>query len=217
VNTESILTFEDVSKVYMKGGRKIKALENVSFSLKHGTLNLISGPSGAGKTTLIYLAGLIKEPSNGKIMVKGINTNNLNDNERANLIRDEIGFIFRRFNLLPNLNVLENVMLPMIIRDVGKAKELLEMVGIKEWDRFPRDLSFEEEQKIALARSLVNDPSLILALEPTGELDHEQTTNFIKTLHKISGITLLMTSDNKPLRKFFKRTYQLENGKLKSI
>jgi putative ABC transport system ATP-binding protein len=102
---------------------------------------------------------------------QGINTNNLNDNERAILNRDEIGFIFRSFNLLPNLNVLENVMLPMIIRDVGKAKELLEMVGIKEWDRFPRDLSFEEEQKIALARSLVNDPSLILALEPTGELD----------------------------------------------
>jgi len=214
VTTNRILTFEEVSKVYKKGGRKINALEHVSFSLEPGTLNLITGPSGAGKTTLIYLAGLIKKPTDGQITIKGINTSNLNENERVNLIRDEIGLIFQRSNLLPNLTVLENVVLPMISPDVGKAKELLEMVELDQWDRFPCDLSFEEEQKVALARSMVNDPSLILALEPTGELDPKQTVNFIKILHNINDITLLMTSDNESLKRFFNETWQLENGRL---
>lgn len=213
-NIKNILTFEGVDKVYKKGGAEINALKNVSFSLAPGKSTLITGPSGEGKTTLIYLAGLMKKPSSGEISIKEIRTRNLNENERSNLIRNEIGFIFRRSNLIQNLSVLENVMLPQISSNVEKARKLLEKVGISEWNRFPCDLSLEEEQKVTLARSLANDPSLILADEPTGELDNDATYNFLNILNTIDNIAILMTSDNDSLSESFNQTYKLEESGL---
>lgn len=217
INTEDILTFKDVSKVYEKGGVEQVALNDLSFSLSPHTHALIKGPSGAGKTSLIYLAGLIKKPSAGEIRVKGILSNDLNEKECSNLIKNEIGFIFRRSNLLPYLSILENVMLPMVSSDQSKAKELLEKVELDNWSRFPKDLSIEEEQKVALARSLVNDPALLLADEPTGELDWDETKNFMEILKKMDDLTLLMTSDQNALHHFFQETYELEYGILKLI
>jgi len=214
VNTEDILTFKDVSKVYKKGGVERVALNNLSFSLTSQTHTLIKGPSGAGKTSLIYLAGLIKKPSAGEILVNGISTQNLNEEGCSNLIKNEIGFIFRRSNLLPYLSILENVMLPMVSADKEKAKRLLEKVELDDWNRFPHELSIEAEQRVALARSLVNDPTLLLADEPTGELDEDETENFIGLFDKMDDLTILMTSDQNSLNQFF-QDYELEYGVLK--
>nr|WP_319373203.1 ATP-binding cassette domain-containing protein [uncultured Methanobacterium sp.] len=217
MNTEDILTFNGVSKVYQKGGVEKLALNNLSFSLHPHTLTLINGSSGAGKTSLIYLAGLIKKPSTGEICVNGIFTNDLSETERSNLIKNEIGLIFRRSNLLPYLSILENVMLPAISSDRRKAEELLEKVEVDNWNRFPSDLSILEEQKVALARSLVNDPAILLADEPTGELDWDETKNFIDILKKMDKLTILMTSDQNSLQSFFSVIYELEYGRLKGL
>lgn len=217
INIEDILTFNGVSKFYSKGGVEKVVLNNLSFSLHPLTHTLIKGSSGAGKTSLIYLAGLIKNPSEGTIHIKGISTNDLGETERSNLIKNEIGLIFRRSNLLPYLSILENVMLPMISSDQSKAEELLEKVELDNWNRFPRDLSIEDEQKVALARSLVNDPALLLADEPTGELDWDETENFMELLRKMDNITLLMTSDQNSLSHFFQKTHELKFGILKPL
>lgn len=213
--TEGILTFKDVSMVYEKGGMEVTALKGLSFSLAHGTHTRVIGPSGAGKTSLIYLAGLIKKPSAGDISINGISTLDLNENQRSNLIRNEVGFIFRRANLLPHLNILENVLLPMVSSDEGKAIELLEIVEVDNWNRFPVDLSIEEEQKVALARSLSNNPSILLADEPTAELDLKATENFLGLLEKIENLTSLMTSSNTSFHELFQENYRLEYGTLK--
>jgi ABC-type antimicrobial peptide transport system, ATPase component len=215
VNIECILTFKDVSKVYEKGGVEVAALKDLSFSLAPNTSTLVNGPSGAGKTSLVYLAGLIKKPSAGDIRIKGISTIDLNENQRSKLIRNEVGFIFRRANLLPHLNILENVLLPMVSSDEGIARELLEIVEVDNWNRFPIDLSIEEEQKVALARSLVNNPSILLADEPTAELDLKATEKFLGLLEKIENITILMTSSNNSFHELFQENYRLEYGTLK--
>jgi ABC-type lipoprotein export system ATPase subunit len=217
VNINKILDFKNVYKFYEKGGLKSDVLVDLSFSLAPSTLTLINGPSGSGKTTLIYLAGLLKKPSNGVIIVSGIKTTDLNEQERFKLIREQIGVIYQRSNLIPNLTALENVMLPMISGDKEKAHKLLEKVEINEWNKLPIDLSFEEEQKVALARSLVNDPAIILLDEPTAELDPESTENFMNLLNKLDNLTILMTSDNNSLREYSDLTFELNEGKIQNI
>lgn len=213
--TESILAFNQVSKVYTRKKSKVTALKDLSFSLPPDSSTLVTGPSGAGKTSLIYLAGLIKTPSSGKICIKGVPTTDLDDSERSLMIRNEIGFIFRRANLLPYLNILENVMLPMSSPNERKAGKLLEKAQVDNWDRFPSDISLEESQKVTLARSLVNDPAIVLADEPTAELDREATANFLELLGKINA-TLLLTSSQSSLHNFFDKSYMLEYGVLQS-
>jgi ABC-type lipoprotein export system ATPase subunit len=215
VITESILAFNQVSKVYTRKNAEVTALKDLSFSLPPDSSTLVTGPSGAGKTSLIYLAGLIKTPSSGEICVKGVQTTELDEGERSLMIRNEIGFIFRRSNLLPYLNLLENVMLPLSSPDGRKAEKLLEKVQVDNWDRFPRDLSPEEAQKVTLARSLVNDPAIVLADEPTAELDREATENFLELLGKIDA-TLLLTSSQSSLHNFFDKSYVLQYGVLRS-
>jgi ABC-type lipoprotein export system ATPase subunit len=217
VTINNVLTFKDVNKFYEKGKLKIDVFEDLSFSIKPKTLTLINGPSGSGKTTLIYLAGLLEKPNNGEIYISGVKTSNLSENERFKFIRKEIGIIYQRSNLIPNLTALENVMLPMISADKEKAHKLLENVGINGWNEHPIDLSFEEEQKVALARSLVNDPTIILADEPTAELDPVSTENFMDLLNKQDNLTILMTSDNTSLRKYADETFELREGKIQSI
>jgi ABC-type lipoprotein export system ATPase subunit len=217
VNIKSILTFEGVYKYYEKGGLKKDVLIDVSFSIEQGTINLINGPSGSGKTTLIYLAGLLKKPNNGEIKILGNKTKNFDEKQRAKLIRDQIGIIYQRSNLIPNLTALENVMLPMISSDKEKAQKLLEKVKINDYNKLPIDLSFEDEQKVALARSLVNDPAIILVDEPTAELNSKGIQNFMKLLDKMDNITILMTSDNNSLRKFVDHTFELKDGTIQYL
>ena len=215
MNIKSILTFEGVYKYYEKGGLIKDVLIDVTFSLEPDTINLINGPSGSGKTTIIYLAALLKKPDAGEIRILGNKTNSLNEKERSNLIREQIGIIYQRSNLIPNLTAIENVMLPMISRDKEKAQKLLEKVEIKDFHRFPVDLSFEDEQKVALARSLVNDPSIILTDEPTAELNSNSTKIFMELLDKLDTVTVLMTSDNKLLSEYSDHTFELKEGAIR--
>ena len=215
MNINSILTFEGVYKYYEKGGLIKDVLIDVTFSLEPDTINLINGPSGSGKTTIIYLAALLKKPDAGEIRILGNKTNSLNEKERSNLIREQIGIIYQRSNLIPNLTAIENVMLPMISRDKEKAQKLLEKVEIKDFHRFPVDLSFEDEQKVALARSLVNDPSIILTDEPTAELNSNSTKIFMDLLDKLDTVTVLMTSDNKLLSEYSDHTFELKEGAIR--
>ena len=216
-NIKPILSFENVDKIYEKGGKNVQALKNISFNLNQGTTTLINGPSGAGKTTLIYLAGLLKKPSNGDIIINGLKTSDLDQKERSKFIRENIGFIFRRFNLLPHLSILENVMMPMQSRDSGKARELLQKVEINNCKRFPRDLTFEEEQKVALARALSNEPVLILADEATGELNTEQSHNFIRILNQLDDVAILLTSDHNFSDGLFNQKFELDYGIMNTI
>jgi ABC-type lipoprotein export system ATPase subunit len=212
MNTETILKFQDVYKTYKKGEKRVETLKNLSFSTNKSMLTLITGPSGAGKTTLIYLAGLLKKPSMGEIYIKGRKTSNLNDRERSRIIRNEIGFLFRRSNLIPNLSALENVMLPMISPDTGKAKKLLEKVGIRNINSFPAEMTYEEEQRVTLARAMANDPSLILADEPTGELNSDSSQKFMELLQSLKEYSVLIVSDNILFSKFANETFNLDNG-----
>jgi putative ABC transport system ATP-binding protein len=148
----------------------------------------------------------------GEIYIKGHKTSNLNDRERSRIIRNEIGFIFRRSNLIPNLNALENVMLPMISSDPEKAKKLLEKVGIKGINNFPVEMTFEEEQKVTLARAMANDPSLILADEPTGELNSDSSQKFLELLQSLEEYSVLFASDNILFSEFANETFKLDNG-----
>ena len=211
MNTNTLI-FEEVNKFYEKGGLKNEVLVDVSFKLDPGTVNLINGSSGSGKTSIIYLAGLLKKPDSGEIWISNTKTTKLNENQRTKLLRDQIGIIYQRSNLIPNLTSLENVMLPMLTRDKEKAHKLLEKVGITDFNKYPVDLSFEDEQKVALARSLANDPTIILADEPTAELNSNSTKVFMNLINNLDHITVLMTSDNNLLSKYSDNTLELKEG-----
>ena len=216
MNIKSIMAFQGVYKYYKKGGLRNDILVDISFSLEQGTANLIHGPSGSGKTTIIYIAGLLKKPDAGEIRILGNKSGNLNEKQRAKLIREQIGIIYQRSNLIPNLTALENVILPMISRDKEKAQKILEKVEINDWNRFPKDLSFLDEQKVALARSLVNDPSIILADEPTAELSSNSTKEFMNLVNNLDNVTILMTSDNNLLSKYSDHTFELKEGVIRN-
>jgi ABC-type lipoprotein export system ATPase subunit len=214
VNTNNTLTFEGVNKYYEKGGLKNEVLVDVSFKLDPGTVNLINGPSGSGKTSIIYLAGLLKKPDSGEISILNTKTSELNENQRIKLIRTQIGIIYQRSNLITNLTSLENVMLPMLKRDKEKAQKLLEKVEINDFNKYPVNLSFEDEQKVALARSLVNEPVIILADEPTADLNTDSTKVFMNLINDLDNISVLMTSDNNLLSKYSDNTLELKDGKI---
>lgn len=142
-------------------------------------------------------------------------TRELNENQRTKLIRDQIGIIYQRSNLIPNLTTLENVILPMLKRDKEKAQKLLEKVEITDFNKYPVNLSFEDEQKVALARSLANDPIIILADEPTAGLNSNSTKVFMNLINNLDNITILMTSDNNLLSKYSDYILELKDGIIK--
>ena len=142
-------------------------------------------------------------------------TRELNENQRTKLIRDQIGIIYQRSNLIPNLTTLENVILPMLKRDKEKAQKLLEKVEITDFNKYPVNLSFEDEQKVALARSLANDPIIILADEPTAGLNSNSTKVFMNLINNLDNITILMTSDNNLLSKYSDHILELKDGIIK--
>jgi ABC-type lipoprotein export system ATPase subunit len=214
VNTNNTLIFDRVNKFYEKGGLKNEVLVDVSFKLDPGTVNLINGHSGSGKTSIIYLAGLLKKPDSGEIWILNTKTSELNENQRTKLIREQIGIIYQRSNLIPNLTSLENVMLPMLKRDKEKAQRLLEKVEITDFNKYPIDLSFEDEQKVALARSLINDPVIILADEPTAELNPNSTKIFMNLINDLNNVSVLMTSDNNLLSKYADNKLELDDGRI---
>lgn len=212
-----IVDIKDAWKTYKMGEEEINALQGVNFKVGEGSFMAVMGPSGSGKSTLLHLAGILDLPTKGDVTLGGKKISELSGNEQAHLRRSQIGFVFQRFNLLSQLTAMENVMLPMIKPDKEKAKEILDRVGLEgKYHRLPSQLSGGEEQRVAIARSLANDPILILADEPTGELDTKNSRMIMELLTELNrgGMTLIIVTHDPMAAKFAQKTVQMQDGKI---
>lgn len=221
---DAIVELVNVTKTYILGEIKIHALRKINIKISRGEIVGIMGPSGSGKTTLLNLIGTLDKPDSGKIYLDGIDISSLRESELIKIRRQKIGYIFQFYNLIPVLNALENVCLPMLLTGVDRrkrerrAKELLELVGLK--NRMlhkPDELSGGEQQRVAIARALANSPSLILADEPTGDLDEETGINVVKQMRKIieqEKRTLIIVTHDPLIAKFTNRVLYLRDGQI---
>ncbi|HEX3013825.1 MAG TPA: ABC transporter ATP-binding protein [Methanobacterium sp.] len=221
MNKNNVLEFNDVWKTYQMGTEEINALRGISITVTEGSFIAVMGPSGSGKSTLLHLAGLLDTPSKGTVLLNGKNITDYSGNEQAKLRRENIGFIFQRYNLMPQLTALENVMLPMISPDSEKAKELLNKVGLSgKYDRYHTQLSGGEQQRVSIARALANDPSIILADEPTGELDTENTRKImrlLKDLNEEKGLTIVVVTHNPIAADFVEKVIKMQDGDILNL
>lgn len=222
---EKVIVCKDVHKVYNLGTKaEVKALNGISLEIKKSERIAIIGPSGCGKSTLLHLLGCLDRPTSGKILFKGRDVSRLSDDELARIRREQIGFVFQFFYLIPTLTALENVMLPMAFAGVGKkerekrARELLELVGLEKRMQHRRsELSGGEAQRVAIARAMANNPEIILADEPTGNLDSRSGKEIIDTLIKLNeekGVTLVIVTHDQSIAKKAKRIIYLKDGKI---
>lgn len=219
-----VIELKNVSKVYKMDEVEVTALRDVNLEIKEGEFVAVVGPSGSGKSTLLHLIGLLDKPTSGKIYLDGIETSKLNDKQLARLRGRKIGFVFQFFNLYPTLTALENVELPMMIAERNKkeseknAMELLKKVGLeKRAYHLPSQLSGGERQRVAIARALANDPALILADEPTGNLDSKSGEEIMKIFDKLQeeeGKTIVMVTHEMNIAKYAERIIYLKDGKI---
>jgi putative ABC transport system ATP-binding protein len=219
-----VVELKQVSKIYKMDEVEVKALDGIDMKVEKGDFVAIIGPSGSGKSTLLHMIGLLDRPTNGKVFLDGIDISKLNDNELARLRGNKIGFVFQFFNLYPILTALENIELPMVITEKNKterrkrALELLKMVGLeKRAEHLPSQLSGGERQRVAIARALANNPSLILADEPTGNLDSKAGKEIIEFLDKLQeeeGKTIIMVTHDINIAKYAERLIYLKDGKI---
>ena len=213
-----VLEFNEVWKTYKMGSEDIQALRGIDLTIAKGSFIAIMGPSGSGKSTLLHLAGILDTPTKGTVLMNGKNIKEYTQNEQANLRRANIGFVFQRFNLMPQLTALENVMLPMISPDSGKAKKLLDKVGLSDkYDRYHTQLSGGEQQRVSIARALANDPSLLLADEPTGELDTENAMIIMELLQELNendGLTIVGVTHNPLSAKYAEEVIRMQDGNI---
>lgn len=218
----SILQAVSLSKTYKSTDHELKVLDNVNFSIQKGETISIVGPSGSGKTTLLGLCAGLDTPSSGTLMINNTSIIELSEDERAELRSKEIGFIFQNFQLIPTLTAIENVMIPMELKQMPnikeRAKELLQRVGLKErLHHYPSQLSGGEQQRVSLARAFGNEPSILFADEPTGNLDQDtaiQIENLLFELNKEKGTTLIIVTHNLDLARKTNRIVTIKGGKL---
>ena len=221
---ESIVRCENVWKVYNpKTPAEVKALQNVNLKIKKGELIAIMGASGSGKSTLMHCIGCLDVPSKGKVYIGDKDISQLSEDELALLRRKKIGFVFQFFNLIPNLTALQNVELPMVFFGLSeegrkrKAKKLLKDVGLgKRVDHKPAELSGGETQRVAIARALANDPIVVLADEPTGNLDSKSGKEIMKIFRKLNkdGRTIIVVTHEKIIANHAKRVIKIADGKI---
>ena len=214
-----------LSKNYKRGAEVIKALDGVTLDIEKGEFVAVVGRSGSGKTTMLDLLGLLLKPTSGSLFIDDVDTAKLNDRERAHMRARRVGFVFQEYNLLSGLNVLENVMLPLrYVKDGkngrGRAVELIERVGLSDRVRHrPSELSGGQMQRVAIARSMVNSPSLILLDEPTGAVDTEtaqQLVDLLKRLNDEEQVTIVLVTHDLDLADQAKRQIRLKDGKVLS-
>lgn len=221
IKTMALIKLEDVSKLYGFGDATTLALDEVSLTIEKGEFVAVMGPSGSGKTTLMSIMGLLDRPTEGRYMLDGRPVSRLRSNQAAKLRRDSIGFIFQSFNLLGRLNVLENVALPLAYKGISPTKrvkmasEILDRVGIQSREYFyPSQLSGGQAQCAAIARALVNNPKLIIADEPTGNLDSAGSRlvmELLSDIHK-TGNTVIFVTHNPELTRFATRVVYMHDG-----
>ena len=213
-----VLVFNHVWKTYQMGTEEVMALQGVNLIVNEGSFTALMGPSGSGKSTLLYLAGILDTPTKGAVLMNGKNIKEYSLKEQAKLRRANIGFIFQRFNLMQQLTALENVMLPMISQDSGKAKKLLDKVGLSDkYDRYHTQLSGGEQQRVSIARALANDPSLLLADEPTGELDTENAKIIMELLRELNekdGLTIVEVTHDPLCAEYANKVIKMQDGNI---
>ena len=220
---KEIISIRSVSKIYNLGETVVKALDNVSLSIYDNDYISIMGPSGSGKSTLMNIIGCLDVPTKGKYKFKNELISEMNDNQLANIRNEKIGFVFQTFNLLPKLNAMQNVEVPLIYSSlwrkdrIERAEEALHIVGLQDrMNHKPNELSGGQRQRVAIARALVNKPSIILADEPTGNLDSKSGNEILKffaKLHK-DGNTIIMVTHEESIAKLAKRRIDIFDGKI---
>ena len=218
----SIIEAVDLVKEYPQIGEPLRVLKGINLKIEESEFIAIMGPSGSGKSTLLNMLGALDKPTSGKVYVRGVDISTLNDNQLADLRNKEIGFIFQFFNLISRMDALGNVMLPMAIAGVPRgerierAGKILEMVGLGDRTHHkPSELSGGEQQRVAIARSLVNDPSVLLCDEVTGNLDSktgDDIMHLLKNLNEEQGKTFVLITHDPMVAQSTKRLIQLHDG-----
>ena len=219
---ETVLQAENLTKIYKSGSKELIVLDDVSFSAEQGTSLSIIGPSGSGKTTLLGLCAGLDVPSRGMISLMSFKLNKMDEDDRAYVRNQFVGFIFQNFQLLSTLTALENVMIPLELRGEknveSRAAELLDRVGLSErMHHYPTQLSGGEQQRVAMARAFINSPKILFADEPTGNLDEENAnhlTDLLFTLNREEKTTLVLVTHNLELAKKTERVLQMKGGRL---
>ena len=224
---DKIIELKNVAKHYYMGDNIVKALDGVDIVVEEDDFVAIMGPSGSGKSTGMNLTGSLDLATHGEIYLDGENIELLEESELAQVRGRRIGFIFQQFNLIPNLTAKENIMLPMLFQDVPreereeKAEKLLEMVGLGDrMDHYPNQLSGGQQQRVAIARALSNDPEVILADEPTGNLDSKTETKIMEFLTKVNkeGKTIIVITHAAEIaEKYANMIYWLKDGKVEKV
>ncbi len=206
---------KDVSKIYKNNNDIIHALSRINCSFRECSFNIIHGPSGCGKSTLIRIIGLMETPSLGEVLINCENTSNQTPKIRNSIIQDEIGMIFQGSNLIQTLNAIDNLTLPMLSSDNKKAKNLLKKVGFNDYNKFPKDMSSEEELRVCIARAMVNNHSIILLDEPTGDLHSKEAhviMELLRDLNRSEGLTIILTTNNKKLSQLDCNMFEMVDG-----
>ena len=221
---EPIVQIRELTKLYAQGEIQVTALDRISLDIAAGEFLALMGPSGSGKSTLLHIIAGVDRPTSGVCLVQGVNVTGLNESQLADWRNHNVGFIFQTFNLIPVLTAAENVELPLLLTRLGRAQRrrqvetALELVGLGDRARhLPRQLSGGQEQRVAIARALVTDPTLIVADEPTGNLDSHsahEVLSVLQSLRKDAGKTIIMVTHDPKAAAFGTRQIHLEKGEL---
>jgi putative ABC transport system ATP-binding protein len=223
---ETVISLDKIVKNYFIGSITVEALRSVDIDIKTNEYVAIMGPSGSGKSTLMNLVGALDTPTSGKYILNGTDVSQMDDNRLAEIRNQEIGFIFQTFNLLPRYTALENVMLPLVYAGVPKAERAkkatmtLTDVGLADrMDHKPNELSGGQRQRVAVARALVNNPSIILADEPTGNLDSKTSVDIMKLFGEIhnKGNTIILVTHEEDIARYAHRIIRLLDGEIDKI
>lgn len=224
---KEVIRLEDVFKIYSMGESKVYALSGIDISVREGEFVAIMGPSGSGKSTGMNLVGSLDTPTKGKIFLDNNNISNLHESDLAQIRGKKIGFIFQSFNLIPTLTAKENIILPMVFQGTPKelqekkAKELLDLVELSDRaNHYPNELSGGQRQRVAIARALANDPEVVLADEPTGNLDSKtggKVLDFLEKLHREGKTIVMVTHDANLAQKYAQKIYWLKDGKIEKV
>jgi putative ABC transport system ATP-binding protein len=221
--TETILYLEEIDRVFEVGDEKVWALRNIQLEVKKGEYTSIMGPSGSGKSTLLNILGLLDRPDKGTYRLKNVDTTRISDDRQAEVRRHEIGFIFQFFHLIPRLTAFENVELPMILAGIEPSQrkqrvtEVLERLGLTDRARHrPDQLSGGQRQRVAIARATIMKPGIILADEPTGNLDRNSGQEVIQTIEELNsnGMTVIMVTHDPKIGEHTPRRIQMLDGRI---
>lgn len=220
----NVIQVENLYKNFNMGKLEVEILKDINLSIEAGEFVSVMGPSGSGKSTLLYLIGGLDRPNSGQVLINDCDIAMLNDNKLSVMRRRDIGFVFQFFNLVPNLNVIDNVMLPVLLDGHRTTKyrerldEILEIVGLSDRKKHtPRELSGGQQQRVAIARALINDPDIILADEPTGNLDSKTSQDILELfqlINKEKGKTIVQVTHAPSASKYGNRTILLRDGRV---